>query len=124
LLAALERAVAFGRWHAADVRSILAAGAGVVRPREAGDALVIELHSMIVLTVLPPIVKVKITAVDRLVPLVGIPSPGSLSFAASMGPLESLFCHEHGTTLIRDLPLMGHHSEEPAWPPGFRSLGL
>jgi hypothetical protein len=29
---------------------------------------------MIVLTVLPPVVKVKITAVDRLVPLVGIPS--------------------------------------------------
>jgi hypothetical protein len=43
LLAALERAVAFGRWRAADVRSILAAGAGVAQPREAGDALVIEL---------------------------------------------------------------------------------
>jgi hypothetical protein len=43
LLAALERAVTFGRWRAADVRSILAAGAGLARPREAGDALVIEL---------------------------------------------------------------------------------
>jgi hypothetical protein len=43
LLAALERAVAFGRWHAADVRSILAAGPGLARPRDAGDALVIEL---------------------------------------------------------------------------------
>jgi len=43
LLAALERAVAFRRWHAADVRSILAAGVGVAEPREAGDALVLEL---------------------------------------------------------------------------------
>jgi hypothetical protein len=43
LLAALERAVAFGRWRAADVRSILAPGTGVAQPREAGDALVIEL---------------------------------------------------------------------------------
>jgi hypothetical protein len=43
LLAALERAVAFGRWRAADVRSILAAGAGTPQPRPAGDALVLEL---------------------------------------------------------------------------------
>jgi transposase len=43
LLAALERAVAFRRWRAADVRSILAAGAGIPQPRPAGDALVIEL---------------------------------------------------------------------------------
>ena len=43
LLAALERAVAFGRWRAADVRSILDAGAGIPQPRPAGDALVIEL---------------------------------------------------------------------------------
>jgi hypothetical protein len=43
LLAALERAVAFGRWRAADVRSILAAGAGIPRPRPPGDALVLEL---------------------------------------------------------------------------------
>src|SRR5882762_2334956 len=43
LLAALERAVAFRRWRAADVGSILAAGAGIPQPRPAGDALVIEL---------------------------------------------------------------------------------
>jgi transposase len=43
LAAALERAVAFGRWRAADVRSILDAGAGTPRPRPAGDALVLEL---------------------------------------------------------------------------------
>lgn len=43
LLAALERAVAFGRWRAADVRSILDAGAGTPQPRPAGDALVLEL---------------------------------------------------------------------------------
>jgi transposase len=42
-LAALSRAVAFGRWRAADVRSILAAGAGTAQPRPAGDALVLEL---------------------------------------------------------------------------------
>ncbi len=39
MLAALERAVAFSRWKAADVRSILAAGAGIPTPRPAGDAL-------------------------------------------------------------------------------------
>jgi transposase len=38
-LAALDRAVAFSRWRAADVRSILAAGAGAPKPRAAGDAL-------------------------------------------------------------------------------------
>jgi hypothetical protein len=43
LLAALDRAVAFRRWRAADVRSILAAGAGTAQPRPAGDALVLEL---------------------------------------------------------------------------------
>jgi hypothetical protein len=43
LLAALERAVAFGRWRAGDVRSILAAGTGIAQPREPGHALVIEL---------------------------------------------------------------------------------
>ena len=37
--AALERAVAFGRWRAADVRSILAAGPGTADPRAAGDVL-------------------------------------------------------------------------------------
>jgi len=40
---ALARAVAFGRWRAADVRSILAAGAGTPQPTTAGDALVLEL---------------------------------------------------------------------------------
>jgi hypothetical protein len=42
-LDALARAVAFGRWRAADVRSILAAGAGTPQPTSAGDALVLEL---------------------------------------------------------------------------------
>jgi transposase len=41
--AALDRAIAFGRWRAADVRSILAAGPGTADPRPAGDALVLEL---------------------------------------------------------------------------------
>lgn len=41
--AALTRAVAFRRFKAADVRSILAAGAGAPNPRPAGDALVTEL---------------------------------------------------------------------------------
>jgi transposase len=41
--AAVDRAVAFGRWRAADVRSILAAGPGTADPRPAGDALVLEL---------------------------------------------------------------------------------
>jgi hypothetical protein len=35
-LAALGRAVAFGRWHAADVRSILAAGPGTADPQPTG----------------------------------------------------------------------------------------
>jgi hypothetical protein len=43
LVAALERAVAFGRWRAADVRSILAAGTGAPRPTGPGQALVIPL---------------------------------------------------------------------------------
>ncbi|MEV6364866.1 IS21 family transposase [Nocardia asteroides] len=43
LIAALRRAVAFKRFRAADVRSILAAGAGAPRPRPAGDALVLDL---------------------------------------------------------------------------------
>jgi len=43
LVAALVRAVTFGRWRASGVRSILAAGAGVPEPTEPGDALVIEL---------------------------------------------------------------------------------
>jgi len=44
--AALDRAVAFGRWRAADVRSILAAGPGTADPRAAGDALVLELPAV------------------------------------------------------------------------------
>jgi transposase len=43
LVAALERAVTFGRWDAAGVRSILAAGTGVATPTAPGEALVIEL---------------------------------------------------------------------------------
>lgn len=46
LLGALERAVAFRRWRAEDVRSILAAGAGTPQPRPAGDALVLELPAV------------------------------------------------------------------------------
>jgi transposase len=42
-LDALDRATAFGRWRAADIRSILAAGPGTADPRPAGDALVLEL---------------------------------------------------------------------------------
>lgn len=43
LVAALRRAVAFHRFRAADVRSILAAGTGTPQPRPAGDALVLDL---------------------------------------------------------------------------------
>jgi len=43
LVAALQRAVTFGRWRASGVRSILAAGTGVPQPTEPGTALVIEL---------------------------------------------------------------------------------
>jgi transposase len=43
LLAALRRAVAFRRFRAADVRSILAAGTGAPQPRPAGDALILDL---------------------------------------------------------------------------------
>jgi transposase len=46
LLAALERAVAFRRHGAADVRSILAAGAGVPAVRERGEPLAIELPAV------------------------------------------------------------------------------
>jgi hypothetical protein len=46
-LAALDRAVAFGRWRPADVRSILAAGAGVPEPRiPAGDTLIADLPAV------------------------------------------------------------------------------
>ena len=43
LVAALARAITFGRWRASGVRSILAAGSGVPQPTAPGDALVIEL---------------------------------------------------------------------------------
>lgn len=43
LIAALHRAVAFRRFRAADVRSILAAGTGTPQPRPAGDALILDL---------------------------------------------------------------------------------
>lgn len=43
LVAALGRAVSFGRFRAADVRSILAAGKGAPRPSVAGEALVVDL---------------------------------------------------------------------------------
>ncbi len=43
LIAALHRAVAFRRFRAADVRSILAAGTGTPQPRPAGNALILDL---------------------------------------------------------------------------------
>ena len=43
LVAAMARAVEFGRFRAGDVRSILAAGPGLPRPAQAGQALVIDL---------------------------------------------------------------------------------
>lgn len=45
LVQALRRAVAFRRFRAADVRSILAAGTGTPQPRPAGQALVVDLPS-------------------------------------------------------------------------------
>jgi transposase len=43
LIAALERAVAFGRYRAHDVRSIIEAGLGVPRPSAPGHALIVDL---------------------------------------------------------------------------------
>ncbi len=43
LVAALSRAITFGRWRASGVRAILAAGVGVPQPTQPGDALVIDL---------------------------------------------------------------------------------
>jgi hypothetical protein len=43
LVAAIGRAVEFGRFRASDVRSTLGAGSGVPRPRSPGDALIVEL---------------------------------------------------------------------------------
>jgi transposase len=45
-LAALDRAVAFSRWRAADIRSILAAGAGAPLPAAAGNALALDLPAV------------------------------------------------------------------------------
>ena len=45
-VAAIERAVQFGRFRAHDVRSILAAGTGVPRPRKPGEALIVDLPSV------------------------------------------------------------------------------
>jgi transposase len=46
LLSALDRAVTFGRWRAADVRSILGTGGHAPRPTPAGQALVLTLPSV------------------------------------------------------------------------------
>ena len=46
LIAAVERAVFFGRYRAADVASILAAGAGVARLTAPGEALIVDLPSV------------------------------------------------------------------------------
>lgn len=46
VLAALERAVTFRRWRAADVRSILATNGAAPTPRPAGQALVLTLPSV------------------------------------------------------------------------------
>ena len=70
-LDALDRAVAFGRWRAADVRSILAAGTGTPQPTPAGDALVLEL---------PPVADPaagRLRAIGR--PAAGAPAVGSPS---------------------------------------------
>jgi len=46
VIAALERAVAFGRWRVHDVRSILQAGSGVAQPAAPGDALIVALPTV------------------------------------------------------------------------------
>jgi hypothetical protein len=46
LVAALERAVAYRRWRADDIRSILAAGTGVPTPTRPGQALVLSLPTV------------------------------------------------------------------------------
>jgi len=43
LVAALERAVQFGRWRVGDVRSIIEAGRGVPGPGRPGEALIVPL---------------------------------------------------------------------------------
>ncbi len=42
LVQALERAIHFGRYRAADVKAILEAGAGIARPAKRGEALVVS----------------------------------------------------------------------------------
>ena len=46
LLAALSRAVMFGRWRAADVRSILASAGAAPTPQPPGQALVLSLPTV------------------------------------------------------------------------------
>ena len=46
LLVALERAVSFSRWRAADIRSILAAAGAAPTPRRAGQSLVLTLPTV------------------------------------------------------------------------------
>ncbi len=46
VLGALERAVVFGRFRAADVVSILGTGAGAPRPTRPGEALIVELPAV------------------------------------------------------------------------------
>lgn len=46
LIAALERAVAFGRWRVGDVRSILEQGAGLPTIARRGEALIVALPSV------------------------------------------------------------------------------
>lgn len=46
LVAALERAVTFGRWRLADIRSILDAGTGIAQPTEPGQALTGDLPAV------------------------------------------------------------------------------
>src|SRR5665213_1971861 len=46
VIAALERAVAFGRFRSADVVSILNSGVGVPRPTRPGEALIVELPTV------------------------------------------------------------------------------
>ncbi len=46
LLVALERAVSFSRWRAADIRSILATNGQAPSPRPAGQALVMTLPTV------------------------------------------------------------------------------
>jgi len=46
MVAALQRAVAFRRFRASDVRSILLAGAGVATPCPAGEPLTLDLPAV------------------------------------------------------------------------------